>query len=110
MVSPLTRDTRSRVPSGSVRTPTQYRVPLFSSHSVRQMDRRLTLEDAALNSGTARLRVPLDEVHLLDDDALLLFVHGQHAPFLPLLSPAMTTTVSPLRIFIAIRSPPARVK
>src|SRR5262249_715316 len=53
-------------------------------HDVRQVDRRLLLEDAALLRLAARPRVALHEVHLLHDDPALRLVHRQHAAGLPL--------------------------
>src|SRR5262249_5482592 len=53
-------------------------------HDVRQVDRRLLLEDAALLRLAARPRVALHEVHLLHDDPALRLVHRQDAAGLPL--------------------------
>src|SRR5262249_16788136 len=52
--------------------------------NVREVDRRLPLEDPALHALLARLGVALDEVYLLDHHALLLLVHRQHAAGLAL--------------------------
>src|SRR5262249_31102399 len=51
---------------------------LVVEQHVRDVDRRLLLDDAALHALLARLGVTLDEVHLLDHHALLLLVHRQH--------------------------------
>src|SRR5688572_9641274 len=46
---------------------------------LRDVQRRLLLEDSALLARTLRLLVALDQVHLLDGDRPLLAIDGEHA-------------------------------
>src|SRR5262249_24929990 len=56
-------------------------------HHVREMERGLLLEDAALHALTSRLRMTLHEVHLLHHHAHLLLIDREHAPGLALVVP-----------------------